>query len=148
MKTMYSILTMLLLITGCDKEDVKQQENSIYGDWQLIKRTANRINEPTNSWENIDNGANIVFKENFNFKSNEITACENVINKGTFITQEISDNNIIKNTVKIIIDNCSNKPSGAFIRLFYYAFDGNNLILTPKEPACDEGCAFLYKKME
>ena len=31
------ILTILFMFTGCNKEEVKQQENLILGQWSLIK---------------------------------------------------------------------------------------------------------------
>ena len=34
---MILILSIFLLITGCSEEETKQQENSIYGQWSLIK---------------------------------------------------------------------------------------------------------------
>ena len=34
---MFLILSIFLLITGCSEEETKQQENSIYGQWSLIK---------------------------------------------------------------------------------------------------------------
>ena len=37
MKNMFLILTIFFLITGCSDEETKQQENSIYGQWSLIK---------------------------------------------------------------------------------------------------------------
>lgn len=37
MKNMFLILSIFLFITGCREEETKQQENSIYGQWSLIK---------------------------------------------------------------------------------------------------------------
>lgn len=37
MKNMYLILSVLFLFTGCNEEETKQQENSIYKQWNLIK---------------------------------------------------------------------------------------------------------------
>lgn len=37
MKNMYLILAMFIIITGCNEEETKQQENSIYNQWSLIK---------------------------------------------------------------------------------------------------------------
>jgi hypothetical protein len=37
MKNMFLILSIFLFITGCSEEETKQQENSIYGQWNLIK---------------------------------------------------------------------------------------------------------------
>ena len=34
---MYAILSMFFIITSCSKEETKQQENSIYSQWSLIK---------------------------------------------------------------------------------------------------------------
>jgi hypothetical protein len=37
MKKMFLILSIFFLITGCGEEETKQQENSIYNQWSLIK---------------------------------------------------------------------------------------------------------------
>ena len=37
MKKMFLILSIFFLITGCNEEEIKQQENSIYNQWSLIK---------------------------------------------------------------------------------------------------------------
>lgn len=37
MKNMYLILSMFFFITSCNEEETKQQENSIYNQWSLIK---------------------------------------------------------------------------------------------------------------
>ncbi|QTE22190.1 hypothetical protein [Polaribacter cellanae] len=37
MKNMYLILSIFLFTTGCSEKDTKQQENSIYNKWSLIK---------------------------------------------------------------------------------------------------------------
>ncbi len=37
MKSMYLILSMFFFITSCNEEETKQQENSIYNQWSLIK---------------------------------------------------------------------------------------------------------------
>ena len=37
MKNMYLILSVLFLFTGCNEEETKQQESSIYNQWSLIK---------------------------------------------------------------------------------------------------------------
>ena len=37
MKNMYLISSVLFLFTGCNEEEAKQQENSIYNQWSLIK---------------------------------------------------------------------------------------------------------------
>ena len=37
MKNMYLILSIFFFFTGCNKEETKQQENSIYNQWSLIK---------------------------------------------------------------------------------------------------------------
>ncbi|MEN8913313.1 MAG: hypothetical protein ABF257_05625 [Polaribacter sp.] len=37
MKNMFLILSMFFFITSCNEEETKQQENSIYNQWSLIK---------------------------------------------------------------------------------------------------------------
>ena len=168
MKNMILIFSMLITLSSCSddstdcnatnaccsddstdkQESSDKRENPLIGAWQLIRRTANNIDGSPNNWENIDNGHNIFFREHLNYESNEFTACENNINQGIFKLNQVSNDNIIKNVVEIVINNCQNKSSGIFVRLFYYSFNKNDLVLVPKEPACPEGCAFLYKKME
>lgn len=147
MKNMILILSMLLFIAGCSQEEAKQQDNTVYGNWKLTKRTANNIDGSSNNWENVKNGVNIIFDEDFIFKSNEFTVCNNYTNNGVFKLNEITESDIIKKTIEITINNCQKKPNGIFTRSFYYSFSGNSLILIPKKPACFEGCAFLYKKI-
>ncbi len=146
MKNMYLILTMLFLFTGCNEEESKQQENSIYGTWQLTKRTGNNADDTPNDWENVNNGFILKFEDNLTFESNESTICENSLNTGEFSLS--TTNNDTKDIIEITINNCDSSSNGSFIRVFYYYFNGSDLVLVPKEPACDEGCAFLYNKTE
>ena len=144
MKTMYLILTMFLFITGCNEEKTEQQENPIYGSWKLAKRTANNANGSPNDWQNVNNGFILKFEESLRFESNESTICQNNLNEGVFLISTIE--NEAKDIIEVSINNCDGSPNGSFIRLFYYSFNENDLILIPKDPACDEGCAFLYIK--
>ena len=146
MKNMIIILSVFFFITGCNEEQVKQQENSIFGTWKLIKRTANNINGTANDWENINNGFTLNFKNDFVYESNESTICQNNLNEGSFSLNKTEDD--LKDILEIIIKNCDNNTNGTFVREFYYRFSNNNLILEPKEPACDEGCGFLYEKVD
>ena len=144
MKTLILISSIFFFITGCSEKETKQQENSIYGTWGLSKRTANNANGSPNDWESVNNGFLLQFEEGLRFESNESTICQNNLNEGIFSISTIE--NEIKDVIEITINNCDNSPNGSFIRVFYYSFSKSDLILIPKEPACDESCAFLYTK--
>ena len=142
MKNIFFILSIFFFFIGCSEEETKQQENSIYGSWRLAKRTANNANGSPNNWENVNNGFILKFEESLRFKSNESTICQNNLNEGMFSISTIEN----EDNIEISIDNCNSSPNDSFIRVFYYSFNENDLILIPKDPACDEGCAFLYIK--
>ena len=95
MKTLVLIFSILISLSGCnDNDNRNKQETSIVGSWQLIKRTSNNIDDSPNYWENIDNGHNIIFRENLNYESNEFTACENNINQGIFKLNKVSNDSV------------------------------------------------------
>lgn len=105
MKTMYLILTMFLFITGCNEEEAKQQENSIYGTWQLTKRQ----HVLPSSMQIIENGEIITFTSDGSFNSDSYL-CE-----GSF---DIIDNSMVKVSFQ-----CRDEIS------FLYSSENNNLIL-------------------
>ena len=65
MKNMTFILAILFFITGCSEEETKQQENSIYGTWQMKKRQ----HVLPSSLQIIENGEIIIFKTDGKFYS-------------------------------------------------------------------------------
>ena len=111
----------------------------------MTKRTANNANGSPNDWENVYNGYILKFEKNFRFESNESTICQNNLNEGVFSMNTIE--NGTKNIIEISISNCDNTPNGSLIRIFYYSFNENDLILIPRESTCDQGCSYKYKKV-
>ncbi|MDG1685250.1 MAG: hypothetical protein P8H63_04365 [Flavobacteriaceae bacterium] len=143
MKTMFLLFTFFFFASSCGEEkQTEPQESSIYGTWQLIKQTANNADGSPNGWQDIKDGRTITFNENLTYKS-EITPHD--CNEITTSTFEIRKESEIK-ALEIIIM-CIN-PNMTFKSQYSYSFqDSTKLILVPIEPACVEGCAFLYKKI-
>ena len=140
---MILILSFFFLITGCEKEkETDPQENSIYGTWQLIKRTSNNSDGSPNDWVSVSNGYSITFEEDLSYKS-EINPLDcNEIYSSTFEIRKESENKVLEIEIT-----CTN-PNLVFRSKSNYSFiDSNNLILIPTEPACDEGCKSLYSKI-
>lgn len=149
MKNIVLIFSLVITVSSCSQSEEindNDMENSIYGTWQLTKRTANNPNGTPNDWENLSNGFILKFENDLKFESNESTICQNSLNEGVFSLSTAE--NSTKDVVEITINNCDSNPNGSFIRAFYYSFNDNDLILIPKDPACDEGCAFKYEKIE
>ena len=126
MKKLLLMLAICFFILGCSEEETKQQEQSIYGSWRLTKRTANNADGSSNDWEHVNNGFILKFHESLSFESNESTICQNNLNKGMFSISTIE--NEAKDIVEVSIDNCDSSPKGSLIRVFYYSFNGNDLI--------------------
>jgi len=144
MKNLILTVSIIFVLNSCSQSNENNNfDNSIYGTWHLTKRTANNVDGTASEWENINNGFIITFKNDFKYESNESTICQNNLNEGVFSLSK--DDNSTNDVVEIIINNCDNNPNGAFVRSFYYSFNENDLILTPKDPSCDEGCDFLYR---
>lgn len=144
MKNLILIFSLVVTVYSCSQnKENSHSENSIYGTWQLIERTANNYDGTINNWEQIENGYKITFNEDFSYES-EISPSEcNEISNSSFVI--VNESSI--NTIEITI-NCNN-PDISFESKDYYTFeDSSHLILNPIEPACPEGCSFKYKKIE
>lgn len=133
-----------MMVSGCDKsEENNDTENSIYGTWQLTKRTANDFDGSPNDWEQVENGYTIIFNEDYSYESEINPSDCNEIGSSVYLVQNEGEVNILEISITCI------NPDMVFESTFSYAFeDATNLILTPIEPACPEGCAFKYKKIE
>ena len=127
MKNMILILSFFFLITGCEKEkETDPQENSIYGTWQLVKRTSNNSDGSPNDWVSVSDGYSITFEEDLSYKS-EINPLDcNEIYSSTFEIRKESENKVLE-----IVITCT-KPNLVFRSKSNYSFfDSNNLILIP-----------------
>ncbi len=120
------ILAIFLFITGCSEEGtIQQQDNSIYGTWQLIERFDGGSPVPT---QPISNGEIITFS-NESIYSNDSYECNGVYN--------INDS-IIEISVLCVTTESLN---------YSFIIENNELMLTDYPSACDEGCYDKYKRM-
>lgn len=85
MKNMFLILSIFFFTMGCSEEETKQQENSIYGTWQLTKR----FHVLPSSVELIENGEKITFRENGEFYSASFP-CKGLFEKKGYSLVEVS----------------------------------------------------------
>jgi len=145
MKNLILTVSIIFALNSCSQSnEINNFDNSIYGTWHLTKRTANNVDVTASEWENVSNGFIITFNNDFKYESNESTICQNNLNEGIFSLSKVG--NSTNDVVEIIISNFDNNSNGTFVRSFYYSFNENDLILTSKDPSCDEGCAFLYRR--
>ena len=93
MKPPNSKSSILFFITGCSEEETKQQENSIYGTWQLTEQWLGNVGDTSVNWANVSNGYTMSLTRNNSFSSTEFTVCQNSENDGNFtLNQNISTN--------------------------------------------------------
>lgn len=112
---MYLILSVLFLFTGCHEEEAKQQENSIYGTWSLIKyepgfSPTENFSENQIIWTfNSNNSLNVLIsigtevsdKLPLNSNGEYIYAANNnelIINNNQGFKYEITNNELIMST--------------------------------------------------
>ena len=138
MKNMFLILTMLFLYTGCNEEDTKQQEKSIYGTWQLIEiyQSGGGSNP---QWTAVNIGYTYTFKDDGTFSSTRFTECTS----GTYKT---STNSITLDYSCDGFDTGIESPPGTFVE--NYMFENNNLTLTPSYLNCVESCDYKFEKRD
>lgn len=138
MKNMYLILSIFFLIVGCDEEETKQQENSIYGTWKLIEiYQSDGGNNP--KWTSVNNGYTYTFSNDETFSSTRFTEC-------TTGTYDISNSTIILDYSCAGFDTGVETPPGTFVE--NYNFENGNIILTPSYLNCIEGCGYKFEKIE
>ncbi|MDB4289599.1 hypothetical protein N9887_00800 [Flavobacteriaceae bacterium] len=137
MKSMYLILTLFFLITGCNEEDTKQQENSIYGTWQLTQLFV--VDGVDGSWQDIENGFIFTLNKDNSFSSNKYQECS------------VGNYFIDMNNNKITFEyNCSDftpceSNSSKCVETF--VFENQLLKFTPEYSSCIEGCGQRFKKI-
>lgn len=138
MKKMFLILSILFLFTGCNHEDPKQQENSIYGTWKLIEiYQGDGGSNP--QWTTVNSGYTYTFNNDGTFSSTRFTEC----NSGTYVMS--SDLITLKYNCNGFDTGIENPP-GTFAES--YIFKNTNLILTPSYLNCIEGCDYKFEKIE
>ena len=138
---MFLILSIFLFITGCNEEETKQQENSIYGTWQLVEQWLGNVGDSSVNWTSVDNGYTMSLMRNNSFSSTEFTVCQNSENNGNFTLNQNTSTNLIE-----ISFNC-NSTNNQLIRTYSYSLEDENLILSPYSNPCDEGCSYKFKKI-
>ena len=136
MKNMFLILSIFFFITGCSEEEIKQQESSIYGTWQLTEEYI--VSGVNGNWIEIQNGYTFSIESNNVFSSTEFQECA----QGIVV---ISDTQIVFKyecegfTIGIEF------PEGEFS--YKYSFVGNKLSLNPNFMNCDEGCGYRFTRI-
>lgn len=138
MKNMYLILSVLFLFTGCNEEEAKQQENSIYGTWKLIEiYQSDGGSNP--QWTIADISYTYTFNNNGTFSSTRFAECASG-------THKVTNKSITLNYSCNEFDTGIENPPGTFVE--NYIFEKNNLILTPSYLNCIEGCGYKFEKIE
>jgi hypothetical protein len=125
MKNMFLLLSILFFITGCSEEKTEQQNNSIYGTWQLIERFDGGSPTPN---QIVENGEIIVFSSD-NSYSNNTYQCDGNYN----INNSIIEISVLCITTDLI--------------KYSFSIENNELKLTSFPSTCDEGCYDKYKRI-
>jgi hypothetical protein len=141
MKNMFLILSIFFLITGCNEEETKPQENSIYGTWQLTEQWLGNVGDTSVNWTIVFNGYTMSFMRDNSFSSTEFTVCQNSENNGNYTLNQNASTNLME-----ISFNC-NSTNNQLTRTYSYSFENENLILSPYSNPCDEGCSYKFKKI-
>lgn len=137
MKALYAVL-ILILITSC-KNDDEPINDSLFGKWQLIEEYDGAIfgSHP------VENGYIMKLNADSTITTTHPTiGCpENYdLLNGTFETT--TDN---KGKLLIIELTCG---SSSLNIGYYYGVDSKGfLVISPKEPTCDEGCSSKFKRL-
>lgn len=122
---MFLLLSILFFITGCSEEKTEQQNNSIYGTWQLIERFDGGSPTPN---QIVENGEIIVFSSD-NSYSNNTYQCDGNYN----INNSIIEISVLCITTDLI--------------KYSFSIENNELKLTSFPSTCDEGCYDKYKRI-
>lgn len=136
--SMTIILSLILLLSGCNNDDETNSDSSIVGIWQLIE-VYNDPGDGSGGWQPVDNGYKYTFTSNNMFFSDRFSEC----NYGTYSL----------NANQLTLDfGCSGfttnieNPNAVFIENM--SFEANDLILNPTYLFCVEGCGWKFKKIE
>lgn len=144
MKKLILIFSLTITLSSCSQsEENNEIENSIYGTWQLTERTANNVDGTPNDWESISNGYKITFNKDFSYESEIEPSNCNEVSSSVYNLRNESGSNILEITISCVDPNITFESKDS-----YTIEDATFLIISPIEPACPEGCAFKYKKIE
>ena len=136
MKNMFLILSIFFIISSCSDEQTEQQENSIYGTWQLVESFSH---PPSGSgWSQVDDGFTLIVKSDNSFNSSQFSDC---ITGNISLTNNQIDLNYNCNGFTQGFEN----PAGVF--QYTYEFVDSKLELTPKNFSCFEGCKYKLIKI-
>lgn len=144
MKKLLLISVLLIAVISCSQSSEKEQvDGSIIGTWQLVEERYGNFDGSSGNWEQVENGRLITFNTDLSYEP-EITPSNcGEVSSSTYFLNNSSEINVLEITIE-----CTN-PDTVFESQDYYSFENSiYLILRPIEPACPEGCAFKYKKME
>lgn len=125
MKNMFLILVIFFFITSCSEEETKQQENYIYGTWQLIERFDGGSLTPIQA---IENGEILILDKDGNYSNTSYS------DSGTF--------NLNNSIIEISIPSVTQD-----LIKFTYGLGNNELTLSSYPSTCDEGCYDKYIRL-
>lgn len=129
MKNIFLILSFFLFITGCNKEEIKREENFIYGKWVLES-----INHEPNEWLRDLSLAT--------WQSLELILESNKDNSITFASKNSPDANIFPPSSEWTLEETSGGEQlftgptdglnidGAINRAYYVSLEENKLIIS------------------
>ncbi len=137
MKKLIFILTTLISLSSCDRNDPIIQENSIYGTWKLIEIYGSDGGSNP-KWTSATIVYTYTFNENGSFTSNRFSEC-------TSGTYSLENDKLILNFGCEGFTTGIESPKGTFIEQMY--FENDNLILYPTYLDCDEGCGWKFDKL-
>ncbi len=145
MKNMINLAILFFFLIGCKEEALEQDENFIYGTWQLVEKFDGGSPEPN---QTVENGYQITLKSSGLAKTtNQTIGCPSTYDQlnGNYSVEQIDNK-------KALVFEFYCPASDEFIEdvEFYIEFDDELLVLTPTNRVnkCFEGCAYKFKKVE
>ena len=137
MKKLIFILTTLISLSSCDRNDPITQENSIYGTWKLVEIYGSDGGSNP-KWTSVTIVYTYTFNENGSFTSSRFSEC-------TSGTYTIENDKLILNFGCEGFTTGIESPQGTFIEQM--RFENGNLILKPTYLNCIEGCGWKFDKL-
>ncbi|MBC9798380.1 lipocalin family protein [Sinomicrobium weinanense] len=130
MKTVFSILLLLMMTMGCsDDSDMGDKDVSIVGKWQMTESYVSPGGET--EWKEVEDGRIHHFKADSTFTSNGLECPE-----GRFS---------ITGDTLLLEFNCNYEVNSRTIKFY---FDDGDLFLTPIMPMCVEKCLSKYERID
>lgn len=140
MRLIFSFLAIISLYSCTDDETAVNFETEISGKWKLIESKISS-GGPEMIIEAVKDGDEFLFRNDLSFTSTARNECNN----GTYT---YSKTNSLQHTELELNFECS--TSSSTIRTVIYAVtfsSPDQMILTPLDPRCIEGCSFTYQKI-